>query len=295
MLLRSVLFNWLPATLICAVGCDGDLRAYFAADVVETNENVSYVEGSDNPRQQLDLYTPRGLDSFPVVVFVHGGYWVGQDKDYFAPIFGLYGNVGRALAKRGIACAVINYRLVPDVTFEQQLADVATAVRWTHDHIQDYGGDRNRVVLAGHSAGGHMTALLAFDPTRLEDAGVETNWIKGFVPLSPIFDLKHMAAHPPEDDFNQRVTETVFGDDLIQHSPRTYFTRIEQPLFIAMGDDDEPYLMDQIPKAVDALVDLDVNLEFKRLRNHNHSDVVVNFETDADHLSDPIAQFVLQL
>ncbi len=279
----------------CAWGCNGDLRAYFAADVVDTVKDVPYIEHSDNPRQQLDLYTPRGAEGFPVVVFVHGGYWVGQDKDYYAPFLGLYGNVGRALAKLGIGCAVINYRLVPDVTFEQQLSDVSAAVKWTHTHIESYGGDRDRLVLAGHSAGGHMTALLAFDRTRLTEAGVEEGSVSGFAPLSPIFDLEHMAAHPPEADFNQRITETVFGHDLRKHSPNTYFAGIQTPLFVAMGERDESYLVDQIPRAVADLRRLGANVTFEQLGQHSHSDVVVNFETADDRLSEPLAEFVHQL
>jgi acetyl esterase/lipase len=153
------------------------MRAYFSADVVETSKDISYVQGTSNPRQRLDVYVPRGGSGFPVVVFIHGGYWIAQDKDYFAPLVGLYGNVGRALARRGIGVVVLNYRLVPDVAFPEQLSDVVSAIRWTQDNVERYGGDPRRLVVAGHSAGGHMAALLALDPARLRTGGVDAGSI----------------------------------------------------------------------------------------------------------------------
>jgi acetyl esterase/lipase len=277
------------ALLACS-GCNGDLRAYFDADLVNTERDVTYIQGSDNPRQTLDIYTPRGLTAFPVLVFVHGGYWIGQDKNYYAPVLGLYGNVGRALAKRGVGVVVINYRLVPDVAFADQLDDVAQALRWTQQNIAVYDGDPDRIVLGGHSAGGHLTALFAFDEALLQAAKVGRP--RAFAPLSPIFDLQDMADHPPDADFNQRVTKAVFGDDLEVRSPKHHFHVIETPLFVAMGDADEPYLVKQIPRAVTELERLGVPITFKELAKHTHSDVVLNFDSDDDQLSEALATFI---
>jgi len=144
--------------------CDGDMDAYFARDVVETDADIGYVDGSDDPRQRLDVYRPRAVRGWPVVVFVHGGYWVAQDKRYFSPIVGLYGNVGRALARRGIGVVIPSYRLVPGVTFDDELSDVLAAVRWTIAHVAEHGGDPRFVVVGGGSAGGHLALLAAYTP-----------------------------------------------------------------------------------------------------------------------------------
>jgi len=275
--------------------CDGDMRAYFAKDVVRVDDDVTYVAGSDNPRQRLDLYRPRAAKGFPVVVFVHGGYWVAQDKDYFAPVVGLYGNVGYALARRGIGVVVINYRLVPDVTFDEQLGDVMAALRWTFENVRDYGGDASKVVLAGHSAGGHMAALAAFDRRRMERAGIDPARVRGYAPLSPIFDLEDMAAHPPEEGFDDRVTKPVFGEGLAKHSPRTYFDRGIAPMFVAMGDADEPYLVTQIPRAVKELQAMGAPVTLLTLAGHTHADVVTRFDTEGDALAEPLADFVYRV
>lgn len=275
--------------------CDGDMDAYFARDVVETDADIGYVDGSDDPRQRLDLYRPRAVRNWPVVVFVHGGYWVAQDKRYFSPIVGLYGNVGRALARRGIGVVIPSYRLVPGVTFDGELSDVLAAVRWTIAHVAEHGGDPGRIVLAGHSAGGHMTALAAFDPSRMTRAGIDPKAIRGYAPLSPIFDLEDMAAHPPEDGFDDRVVKPVFGDRpdrLRTESPRTYFSRAIAPMFVAMGDRDEPYLVDQIPRAVGELQRIGAPVTLLTLPDHSHADVVVRFDGGDDQLAAPLAEFV---
>lgn len=290
----------LATSCLAALGghaCDGAMDAYFAADVVVQIDDVTYVEGSDNPRQRLDLYMPRGLDDFPVVIFVHGGYWVGQDKKYFEPVVGLYGNVGRALARRGIGAVVINYRLVPDVVFDQQFDDVAQAIAWTRDHVDAYGGDPSRLVLAGHSAGGHIAALAGSDEARLADAGVAPGTLRGIAALSPIFDLEHMAANPPPDrpNFNATVTTPAFGDDLVGPSPRTHFSADGLPLLVVMGDADEPFLLEQIPAAVDELTALGAPVEFEVLPGTTHADVVLSIDGEGDAVTPLVAAFVEQV
>lgn len=282
----------LAALGIAATACNGDMRAYFERDVVRVDEDLAYVEGTSNPRQKLDLYLPRKLTNYPVVVFVHGGYWIAQDKHYFAPLVGLYGNVGFALARKGIGVVVVDYRLVPDVSFEQQLGDVLASVKWTQTHIAAYGGDPHRMVLAGHSAGGHMTALAALQPGRMTSAGIDVASLRGFAPLSPILDLEDMAAHPPESDFNATVTQPVFGTKLKEYSPRTYFTKNVAPMFFAMGDKDEPYLVPQIPKDVGELQALGAPATLLTLKNHSHADVVLNFDTGDDELTPALVEFV---
>lgn len=275
--------------------CNGDLQAYFAKDVVDLDEDLTYVDGSDNPRQRLDVYHPRDLTGYPVVVFAHGGYWTNQDKRYFEPLAGLYGNVGRALARRGIGVVIMNYRLVPDVTFDEQMNDILAATRWTKDHIAEYGGDPRRIVLAGYSSGGHVASLAAFQPGRLEGAGLSRSDIHGYALLSPIFDAEDMAAHPPEDGFDERVSRPVFGDRLKELSPRTHFKKDVAPLFVSVADADEPYLVTQIPRSVSELQALGASVTFVTLANHSHADVALNFDTDADRLTPALTDFVLRV
>jgi acetyl esterase/lipase len=260
------------------------MESFFAQDVVDFHPDLAYVPGTDNPRQYLDLYTPRGVDPYPVVVFVHGGFWIHQDKDYFQPVVSLYRNVGIALARRGIGTAVIDYRLVGDgVTFDDQFSDVAAAVAWVHDHVGAYGGDSSRMILSGHSAGGHITALAAFDSARLPTPLI------GYIPLSPILDLTAFSQSSSPD---RAVPEQVFGTDLVTDSPSTYFTNAIAPMLIVLGNADEPGVLAQVPGDVDELQALAAPVTLDVLPGRTHDDIVLQFDGDDDLVTPLIASFI---
>ena len=281
---------WRVALIALATGCAGTMESFFAQDVVEMHLDVPYIEGSDNIRQRLDLFLPRGVDDFPVVVFIHGGFWLHQDKDFFQPVVRLYRNVGIALARHGIGTAVIDYRLVPTVTFDDELDDVAHAIAWTQGHIADYGGDASSLVIVGHSAGGHMTALAAFDDARLTAAGVDVMAIKGYAPLSPVLDVQQLADAPPSS--NADIVAEVFGDDIARNSPRTYFKAAIAPTLVVLGGDDLSALRAQVPPAVDELIALGAPVTFTEIPGKTHEDIVLDFDTSDDKVTPVLAPFV---
>jgi acetyl esterase/lipase len=272
------------ALLLGLAACSGTMESFFAQDVVDMHLDLAYVPGTANARQYLDLYAPRGVDPYPVVVFVHGGFWIHQDKDFFQPVVGLYRNVGIALARHGIGTAVIDYRLVgPGVTFDDQFSDVAAAVAWVHDHAGEFGGDGSRMVLAGHSAGGHIAALAGFDRTRL------TTPLLGFAPLSPFLDLLAFTQSTSPD---LDVPNQVFGSDLVTDSPSTYFSAAAPPMLIVIGDRDEPGVLAQVPGDDAQLQALGAPLAFDVLPGRTHDDIVEQFDSDADAVTPLLASFV---
>lgn len=129
----------------------------------QIGRDVAYKSDSTSAKHRLDLYLP-ATKRWPVMVFVHGGGWVSGDK---ALRFGgqdVYGNIGRFYAARGIGVAVISYRLQPQVTWREQVDDVAEAAAWAKNHIASYGGDPSRIFIAGHSAGAHLASFVALNP-----------------------------------------------------------------------------------------------------------------------------------
>ncbi|WIJ25690.1 alpha/beta hydrolase [Devosia sp. RR2S18] len=156
-----------------------NLPAAMDAGTAKVGDGIAYADG---PRHKLDIYAPeqRG-DAAPVVFFIYGGGWSrGERSDYqFA---------GRALASRGFVTVIADYRLVPEVTYPGFLEDSAKALRWVQDNIATYGGDPNRLFLAGHSAGAYNSVMLALDPSFLRDYGV-TLTIRGVAALSGPYDF----------------------------------------------------------------------------------------------------------
>lgn len=155
-----------------------------AGDVAPKLNGVAYADRAQDPaRNQLDVYVPpaarhKGPDwhGFPVVVWVHGGAWKFGDKSHV-------GLKPAAFADRGFVLVSTNYRFVPEVTFRGQASDVASAVAWTRTHIAEHGGDPDRIVLMGHSAGAHLAALVAADPAYLSAEKQPLEAVKGVILL----------------------------------------------------------------------------------------------------------------
>ena len=134
--------------------------------------------------QRLDVWRPGQVSGLrrPVVVFWYGGGWVKGTRDAYA-------FAARAYAARGFVVVVPDYRKVPDVRFPAFVQDGAEAVRWVRDHVAEYGGDPNRIALAGHSAGAYTVAMLALDPRWLESVDVDPHIVKAAVGLSGPYDF----------------------------------------------------------------------------------------------------------
>ena len=151
------------------------VNALVPGDGYSRAENIAY---GTRARQRLDVYSAATRPGpSPVMVFFYGGSWKnGTREDYeFA---------GEAFARRGFTVVIPDYRVYPEARFPDFVEDAARALRWTRDHIADYGGDPKRIFVAGHSAGGHIAALLALDPRYLAAVGLDRETICGLVGLA---------------------------------------------------------------------------------------------------------------
>lgn len=189
--------------------------------------------GTDR-RQRLDVYAPRGAAgrALPIIVFYYGGSWSSGTKDGYA-------FVGRALASRGFLVAIPDYRLVPQVRYPAFLEDNAAAPRWVLAHAAQLGGDPDRVVLAGHSAGAYDAAMLALDPRWL---GADRRVVRGLIGLAGPYDFL---------PFDGPVVQRAFAgvSDPLATQPVHYARSGAPPAFLATGARDTLVL----PRNSDAL------------------------------------------
>jgi arylformamidase len=138
------------------------------------------------PAERLDLMVPpeglAGTKRAPVLLYIHGGYWQALDKldvAWLAPAF----------AARGVAFAALNYALAPMVAMDEIVRQARAAVAWLWRHAPAYGCDPARIVVAGHSAGGHLAAMLAAtDWTR--HGGLPAGVVRGAFCVSGVYDLE---------------------------------------------------------------------------------------------------------
>ena len=138
---------------------DGDAAKHATQtppDSLDKVEDIPYIDDG-NIYHKLDIYYPKGTkksNKLPVIIDIHGGGWMYGDKDlneYYC----------LALAEQGYCVFNMSYRLVPDVTVNEQLKDVAAALKWISENMKDYPADAENIMLTGDSAGGQLAVYSA--------------------------------------------------------------------------------------------------------------------------------------
>ncbi|MGB3068311.1 MAG: alpha/beta hydrolase [Ottowia sp.] len=147
--------------------------------------DVPYGSG---PRETLDAFhAPR--KGAPLVVFVHGGYWKAMDKSQHSFIAG-------ALHDAGAAVVMPTYAFCPRVTIPQITLQVARAVAWAWRNASKIGGDPRRITVIGHSAGGHMAAMMLACAWNVFDADLPAGVVRSALGISGLYDLQPLMNTP---------------------------------------------------------------------------------------------------
>lgn len=221
----------------------GNVAAYGApakpASKIPYFPNVSYVnsgQGTATHRQTLDLYLPQpGQTKPPLLVFVHGGLWSeSDDKLKFGPA------LANELTRRGIAVALVRYRLGPKFRHPDQVHDLAAAVAYLARSAKRHGYDHQRLYLMGHSAGAHLAALVTLDERYLAPHGLTPDSIAGVIGISGIYNL---SGESPFSRAYRRTIRRIFGDDpkiLEEASPITHIESGAPPFLLLSGSSDNP-------------------------------------------------------
>ncbi len=185
-----------------------DFTARSAALVAKHRPNADLRYG-DRPRNRID-YFAAGKGA-PTLAFIHGGYWRATDKE-------MYSFVAEGPLANGISVANIEYTLAPAVSFEQIVAEIKQAIVWLRANLARLGGDPDRLILSGHSAGGHLTAM------AMTEKGVRAG-----LAISGVFDLEPIRLG--------QINETLALDEVIarRNSPQFNLPAKAPPLVVAVG------------------------------------------------------------
>ena len=195
-----------------------------------------------NARQKLDVYRPQTAQRAPVILFWYGGSWQHGDKDY-------YQFVGTSLARRGFVAILPDYRLAPDHAFPAFVEDAASAVRWARDHAEDYGGDRDRIYISGHSAGGHSALMLALDPQYLRAVGLAPSDIAGVVSLAGPTGLENLRGEGLKGVFPPAVPDGAISPIALAR----LHAATAPPILLMTGLDDDVVYASSVAKLADSI------------------------------------------
>ncbi|TDY21541.1 acetyl esterase/lipase [Paraburkholderia sp. BL6665CI2N2] len=231
------------------------------------------------PCQRLDVYMPEpgSRTHHPVVVYFYGGAWQSGDRSDSR-------GVAQALAARGIVTIAADYRSYPETVFPRFLDDPAAAVRWTHDHVREFGGDSGRIFVMGHSSGAHIAAMLATDPRYLAAQGMSNSSLSGMIGLAGPY-----AAIPTSDPH----MDEIFPAALRQRAlPIAFVTGNEPPMLLATGTADtdvDPHNSDRFAGALRAHHDV---VELKKYQGYGHDTIVESFSAAQNTVSPVLADVI---
>lgn len=124
-------------------------------------------------RCKLDVYYPENVKDFVTVVWFHGGGLIGGQKD-----------IPEGLKNSGIAVVTVNYRLLTKAEISETIDDAAAAVAWTFNHIAEYGGNTDKIIVSGHSAGGYLTDMIGLNKAWLKKYDIDADRIAALIPFS---------------------------------------------------------------------------------------------------------------
>jgi arylformamidase len=238
--------------------------------------NVPYVEAG-HARHVLDVYKPKKPPEspLPVVFWIHGGGWQAGDKSDVAL-------KPKVLTERGFVFVSTNYRLLPDVSMEELTADVAQAVGWVHRHIAEQGGDPNRLIIGGHSAGAQLAALLCTDSKYLARENVPFTALRGCVPVDgDTYDIPRiiMTAEHRQTLYGGKMFtfghRQKFGNDPEKHVDFSAVTHVGKgkniPPFLLLYFSGNPDTIAQAQRLEKVLQEAELDAKAFGKGNTNHS------------------------
>jgi acetyl esterase/lipase len=203
---------------------------------IDVKRNIPYKGQEQNVRNLLDVYYPKKTGSpKDVLVFIHGGSWDSGKKE-------TYWWLGRNMAQKNVVSVIINYRLSPEAQFEKMAFDCADAVKWVKDSIAQFGGNPDRIFVMGHSAGGHLAALINNDVRFFNRIGIP-NPIRAVI-LNDGFGMDMFEyLNVAENNKQTESFKNTFSTDVNlweKGSPLFYLENVQNPYLIFVGENTYP-------------------------------------------------------
>ena len=173
--------------------------------------------------EHLDIF-PASEPNAPVLVFIHGGYWKMLSSKEFS-------FVAKGPVNAGVTVIVINYELCPKVTIDEIVRQNRAAIAWIYRNARSFGADPNRIYVSGHSAGGHLTAMMMATDWET-DYGLPNNIIKGGCAISGLFDLM-----PFPYTWLQPSLQLTWGE-VLRNSPIRHIPEKAGQLIVTYGEEE---------------------------------------------------------
>lgn len=271
--------------LMAAISADGFSKG------IDIERNVAYTSQSrDQADNLLDIYYPEDK-AVPkdVLVFIHGGSWNSGKKE-------TYWWLGKNMARKNVVTVIINYGLSPQYQYEKMAGDCALALKWVSRNIGYYGGRSDRIYVMGHSAGGHLAALINSDPRFLAQEDTP-NPIRGVI-LNDVFGLDMFeylnSAVSNERNDSFLITFSKDKETWKIGSPINYLQNVNNPMLIFVGERTYPAIKVQSDRLYYELSKANKPAELKLIRRKKHVAMISHMINPANQLYAYILDFMVK-
>ena len=239
---------------------------------------------------------PPARRTLPVVVWIHGGGWQTGDKKEMD-------HKPQAFLEKGMVVVSVNYRLLPKVAMLDIFHDVAKSVGWVHKHIAEFGGDPERLLIMGHSAGAQLAALMCTDDRYLKAEGVTFASLKGCVPVDgDTYDVpaiietgetRRRVHGQPQPKYGHREK---FGNDPAKHLDYSAVTHVAKdkgiPPFLILYVADHPDNTAQAQRFNAVLKDAGVSSKLFGAQNTKHTKLNADLGIEGDPATVALYEFL---
>ena len=257
---------------------DEVIKSYFTESqrVLREYSNRSAVAYGPTLSETLDIFPAEKLCS-PIHIFFHGGYWHSLTSRDFA-------FVAEGLVRNGITAVLVNYALCPSVSIDEIVRQSRAAAAWTYRNAEDFGGNPEQITVSGHSAGGHLTGMLLSTDWE-KNYGLPPNLIKGFLPVSGLFDLKPF----PFSWLQPKLLLT--SEQVLRNSP-VFLKPVYTPhVKVAVGADESDEFQRQSKNYTIFLQKHGVPAEYLSMPGKNHFNIIHDFHGDGGLLCKKIIEW----
>lgn len=237
--------------------------------------NIRY---GDGPNELLDLFLPDHEKPVPVIIFIHGGYWTWMDKDSYA--FSL-----EPIRAAGALVASVNYALCPENSISGIVEQVRRACAFLYENVGAENGDKENIHVTGHSAGGHLTAMMAATNWREIDPKLPDNLLKSAIPSSGLFDMNSMRLTPQLNEFIR--LDRAEAD---ANSPLFLQPAYDMPISVVVGAAETEGFLSESRGFAKAWSEKVTNLRYMEVPGAHHFSLIENMLQPGD----PFTQLLLE-
>ena len=279
--------KWFSRFLIVMKKIDGDilitLLCFFGIIIfnscafrsIKRSKGIEYLKPDSSKNissQKLNVFSPQKCDTNKnVLIFIHGGNWNSGKRS-------LYNFFGSRMARKGIVTVIIDYPLSPQATYKEMAFASAASVKWVQENIEAYGGNREKIFVSGHSAGGHLAALIAVDTEFFESFGLASP-IKGVILIDAAGLDMYTYLKQGSFDENHTYLKTFTTDPAVwrKASPFYYLKENIPSFLVFQGGSTYPSIKQTNEKFMSKLLPLAPSTEYQIIKGRRHVAMITQF------------------